>query len=102
MSRPPKPVRYEKKPMEKRAGPESRTGSGHRAARGVYRSGPTPNGLQAGARRGSGLEAQQLRPQLEQARGRQAHDVEVVPCDARDEGRPAALDRVSARAALPL
>ena len=43
-----------------------------------------------------------LRHQVEQARERQADDVEVVALDARDERGADALDGVAARAALPL
>ena len=45
---------------------------------------------------------QQLRPQVQQPRQRQADDVEVVALDPRDERRAAALDGVAAGAALPL
>src|SRR5215210_5386969 len=48
------------------------------------------------------LEREQARPEVEQRPDRKADDVEVVALDALDERPAAALDRVAARALLPL
>src|SRR5215210_4765767 len=97
MSRPPNPVRYEKKPIEE----ERLRARPGRAARGVTRDGgslpnaPARNPWKSGA-------GQQFRAQLQQARQRQPDNVQIIAPDFGDQHCAAALDRVAARAALPL
>src|SRR3954449_565679 len=96
MSRPPNPVRYEKKPTGRgqRSGLES-TDSRSRAGPGVYRSALWPNSLQSRCRK-------EFRAQLQQPREGQSDDIEVVPFDPRHERRALPLDRVAARPVAPL
>src|SRR3954462_5951311 len=98
MSRPPKPVRYEKKPIEV----EGRRSAGVRPCR---RTGPAP-GRQSTERLPrkpwKSARGKQVRTQLEQPRQGQPDDVQIVALDSGDERCAAPLDRVAARAALPL
>src|SRR3954467_9462740 len=97
MSRPPKPVRYEKKPIEV----EGRRSAGVRPCR---RTGPAP-GRQSTERLPrkpwKSARGKQVRTHLEQPRQRQPDDVQIVALDSGDERCAAPLDRVAARAALP-
>src|SRR3954468_21371578 len=131
MSRPPKPVRYEKKPMRERTatapGPRRQCCGGRDDRDGqcigrpvlAYRPGRRSaarkiackrrSGRASDASRGrkdppaaSGGERQQVRPEPEQRPDRQAHDVEVVALDPLDERAAAAPDGVGAGAALHL
>src|SRR5580765_3530078 len=77
MSRPPKPPRLSKSPIERSSLVEGRSAEA----------------VDAG---------EALREQPHEQRGRQAHDVEVVTLDATDERSTPALDRIAAGAPLPL
>src|SRR5215213_7806565 len=98
MSRPPRPVRYEKKPIEV----EGRRSAGVRPCR---RTGPAP-GRQSTERLPrkpwKSARGKQVRTQLEQPRQGQPDDVQIVALDSGDQRCAAPLDRVAARAALPL
>src|SRR3954452_23124125 len=131
MSRPPKPVRYEKKPMRERTatapGPRRQCCGGRddrdgqcigrplRACRPERPSAARKMACKPASRRpreapvgapgppaASCRERQQVRPELEQRPDREPDDVEVVALDPLDERAAAALDGVAAGALLPL
>ena len=97
MSRPPKPVRYEKKPMRRERGAEAAGVPSRARAVSVSKAPCAPKWRCKRAAFG-----QQLRAQVEQPRQRQPDDVEVVALDPRHQRGARALDRVAAGAALPL
>src|SRR4051794_28357574 len=120
MSRPPKPVRYEKKPMRDRTGPPSglegpsRCGSLPKPCwTEIAAKGPSERSYGHPRRLADRIKAleqfppigvlvgEQLRHEVDQPLQRQADDVEVVALDALDEHGAGALDGVAAGAALP-
>src|SRR3954466_3025772 len=99
MSRPPKPVRYEKKPMRRSA--HARRAAEPPRALSVSK-GPAAEMARKRAFNGAPRTASQRVEQRAQARERQPDDVQVVAFDALHQRPAVALDGVAPGAPLPL
>src|SRR5919108_2996687 len=95
MSRPPMPVRYEKKPIRVW---EVRISAG--AAARIPGTSMSPGA--GGAPAGSLATAEQIRGKSQKCCNRQTHDVPVVAVDRIHEGRALTLDRVAPGPVGPL
>src|SRR5436309_7726221 len=97
MSRPPKPVRYEKKPIEEETGSDMPGGRSGRAP--VYEP---VRPVRAGCNTSEARSAREVGGDPEQLAHREPHHVPEVALDRVDERRAAPLDGVGARTPAPL